>query len=308
MDGILIINKPKGYTSHDVVAVVKKIYKEKVGHTGTLDPNATGVLPLLIGQGTKLSYYLINHDKEYVVTLQLGMKTDTADGEGKVLEEQRINEEFIQEKLKKENVEQVLHDFLGEQEQVPPMYSAIKVDGKKLYEYARQGKKVTIEPRRIKIYEIQLMHIKEEEKQIVFRVKCSKGTYIRSLCEDIADKMGTIGFMKELQRTIVGNFHIEDTIELEMLKENKDNIQFLKEKIISIEEFFKENNENDFICGAEEIQLNQKRLELFLNGVKLSYHLKNGLYRVYNEENRFIGIGIIKNNFLKREIIVEKEK
>lgn len=308
MDGILIINKPKGYTSHDVVAVVKKIYKEKVGHTGTLDPNATGVLPLLIGQGTKLSYYLTNHDKEYVVTLQLGMKTDTADGEGKVLEEQRLNEEFIQENLKKENVEQVLHDFLGEQEQVPPMYSAIKVDGKKLYEYARQGKKVTIEPRRIKIYEIQLIHINEEEKQIVFRVKCSKGTYIRSLCEDVADKMGTIGFMKELQRTIVGNFHIEDTIELEMLKENKDNIQFLKEKIISIEEFFKENNENDFICGAEEIQLNQKRLELFLNGVKLSYHLKNGLYRVYNEENRFIGIGIIKNNFLKREIIVEKEK
>lgn len=133
MDGIILINKPKGCTSHDVVYKVKKIFNEKVGHTGTLDPNATGVLPLLIGEGTKLSKYLIEHDKIYKVTLKLGVKTDTADIEGNVIEEKVVDKE----KLDFNNLEEVLKTFLGKQEQIPPIYSAIKVDGKKLYEYAR---------------------------------------------------------------------------------------------------------------------------------------------------------------------------
>ncbi len=234
MDGILVVNKPKGYTSHDIVAIVKKIYKEKVGHTGTLDPNATGVLPLLIGKGTKLSSYLTNHDKEYKVILKLGVKTDTADVEGKIIEEQELNEKYIKEKLTEENVKKVLKSFLGEQKQIPPMYSAIKVNGKKLYEYARKGEKVTVEPRNINIYEIKLIAINLKEKEIEFQVKCSKGTYIRSLCEDIAQKLETVGFMKELQRTAVGEFYLDNAISIETLQENKDNMSFLEQQLIDL--------------------------------------------------------------------------
>ena len=135
MNGIIVINKPKEYTSHDVVAKVKKILNvKKVGHTGTLDPNATGVLPLLLNQGTKLSKYLIEHDKEYEVTLKLGIKTDTADGEGKIIEDKEVNWEILNKNI----IEDTLKLFIGKQKQIPPMYSAIKVNGKKLYEYARQ--------------------------------------------------------------------------------------------------------------------------------------------------------------------------
>lgn len=295
LDGIIVTNKPKGCTSHDVVNKVKKILGEKVGHTGTLDPNATGVLPLLVGKGTKLSYYLVEHDKEYVVTLQLGKKTDTADCEGNVIEEKDVKEDS----LIKENVEKVLNSFLGKQEQVPPMYSAIKVNGKKLYEYARKNETVEIKPRKIEIYEIELLSICKEEKQIAFKVKCSKGTYIRSLCEDISQKLNTVGYMKELQRTIVGNFYIENSITIEELEQNKDNAEFMKKHFINIEDFFK-NEDNS-------IKLNSRKLELFLNGVKLTYQLKDGLYRIYNENKKFVGIGMAKNNLLKREIIVENQ-
>ncbi len=301
MNGILVVNKPKGYTSHDIVAIVKKIYKEKVGHTGTLDPNATGVLPLLIGQGTKLSYYLINHDKEYMVTLQLGQKTDTADSEGSVIEEQNLEENLVREMLSKNNVENILKLFLGEQEQTPPMYSAIKVKGKKLYEYARKGQEVKIEPRKIVIYEIELLSINLENRQIEFRVKCSKGTYIRSLCEDIAQKLGTIGFMKELQRTVVGEFSLSDAITIENLQDNCENKKFLNEHLITIEEFFKKYADNVLI-QSQEIELDTNKLTLFENGVKLKMNIKNGLYRVYSNK-KFIGIGTIENNYLKREII-----
>ena len=150
LDGIIVVNKPKGCTSHDVVNKVKRILNEKVGHTGTLDPNATGVLPLLVGKGTKLSYYLIEHDKEYVVTLQLGTKTDTADGEGNVIEQKKVEKEVLED----EKIKNVLHSFLGKSRQIPPMYSAIKVNGKKLYEYARKNETVKIKPREIEIYEI----------------------------------------------------------------------------------------------------------------------------------------------------------
>ncbi len=293
LDGIIVINKPKGCTSHDVVSKVKKILNEKVGHTGTLDPNATGVLPLLVGKGTKLSYYLIEHDKEYVVTLQLGAKTDTADCEGNVIEEETVKEDS----LIKDNIEKILESFLGKQQQVPPMYSAIKVNGKKLYEYARKNETIEIKPREIEIYKIELISILKAEKQIIFKVKCSKGTYIRSLCEDIAKKLNTVGYMKELQRTIVGNFNIENSITIEELEYNKDNEKFMKKHFIKIEDFF---------AGEENsIKLNSRKLELFLNGVKLTYQLKDGLYRIYTENEKFVGIGMVKNNLLKREIIVE---
>ena len=183
MDGLLIINKPKGYTSHDVVNKVRKVLNiKKVGHTGTLDPNATGVLPILIGNATKISKYLVEHKKTYIATIELGKKTDTGDIEGKVIEEDT--------NLKKINTDEIktcLNSFLGNQIQVPPIYSAIKVKGKKLYEYAREEKKVDIPSRRIEIYNIELKNFNGKD-EIVFEVECSKGTYIRTLCEDIAKK------------------------------------------------------------------------------------------------------------------------
>ena len=145
MDGIIVVNKPKGCTSHDVVSKVRWIVKEKVGHTGTLDPLATGVLPLLIGKGTLCSKYLIDHDKEYEVSLKLGVATDTMDAEGKVPKEKEVDDSI----LEKSNVEKILSSFVGKQEQEPPMYSAIKVAGKKLYEYARMGEKIEVPKRNI---------------------------------------------------------------------------------------------------------------------------------------------------------------
>lgn len=185
MDGIILINKPKEWTSHDIVNKVKKILNEKVGHTGTLDPMATGVLPLLIGKGTLCSKYLINHNKTYKVKLELGKKTDTADTEGKIVEEKEVTNKMLEKTVIKE----VLNKFLGKQEQIPPIYSAIKVNGKKLYEYARKGQTVEIKPRQIEIYSIELLSIDKKLKQIEFEVSCSKGTYIRSLCEDIGNKL-----------------------------------------------------------------------------------------------------------------------
>ncbi len=294
MDGIILINKEKGCTSHDVVNKVKHIFNEKVGHTGTLDPNATGLLPILVGKGTKLSAYLINHDKEYEVTLKLGIKTDTADSEGKVINEQNVDNSMMQS----EKIVKVLDSFIGKQMQTPPIYSAIKINGKKLYEYARKNIEVEIEPRQIEIFSIQLDEINEDEKIICFTVKCSKGTYIRSLCEDIAERLGTIGYMKELNRVEVGIFDIKNSIKIEELDNNKDNEDFLKRNLISIEELFiKLYGENNTIF------LSDGKLNLFLNGVKLKYSLKNGDYRIYNEKNEFIGIGSIQNSQLKREII-----
>lgn len=297
MDGIILINKEKGCTSHDVVNKVKHIFNEKVGHTGTLDPNATGLLPILVGKGTKLSAYLINHDKEYEVTLKLGIKTDTADSEGKVINEQNVDNSMMQS----EKIVKVLDSFIGKQMQTPPIYSAIKINGKKLYEYARKNIEVEIEPRQIEIFSIQLDEINEDEKIICFTVKCSKGTYIRSLCEDIAERLGTIGYMKELNRVKVGIFDIKNSIKIEELENNKDNEDFLKRNLISIEELFiKLYGENNTIF------LSDRKLNLFLNGVKLKYSLKNGDYRIYNEKNEFIGIGSIQNSQLKREIIAWK--
>lgn len=295
MNGVILINKEKNCTSHDVVNKIKYIFNEKVGHTGTLDPNATGLLPILIGKGTKLSYYLINHDKEYEVTLKLGERTETGDSEGNVIEVQDVKNE----KLEETNVKHVLNLFLGKQQQIPPMYSAIKIKGKKLYEYARKKIDVEIKPREIEIYNIELKRIELNEKLIYFKVKCSKGTYIRSLCEDIAKKLGTVGYMKELNRMKVGIFNIEDSIDIKELEQNKDNEEFFNKHVISIEQLFIKLYGKD-----NEIRVNNKKLELLLNGVKLTYKLNDGLYRIYNEENEFIGIGSIKDNLLKREICI----
>ena len=292
MNGILIINKEKGCTSHDIVYKVKKIFNEKVGHTGTLDPLAEGVLPILIGKGTLCSKYLINHDKKYVVNLALGQKTETADLEGKIIEQKNIPDKS----LTQSKIEKVLKSFIGKQQQMPPIYSAIKVNGKKLYEYARKGQNVEIKPREIEIYDIKLINIDAQKKQIQFEVFCGKGTYIRSLCEDIAEKLETVGYMESLKRIQVGDFKIEESLKIQELEENKEDTKYLESKIISVEEIFK---------NKEKIKLDDKKMQLFLNGVKITQNQENDIYRIYDKNEKFIGIGIIQDKLLKRDIILD---
>ena len=300
MNGIILINKTQNLTSHDIVYKVKKIVKEKVGHAGTLDPMATGVLPILIGKGTLCSKYLINHDKIYETTIQLGKKTDTADSEGMVIEEKEVKKDNLQE----ENIQTVLNTFIGKQEQIPPMYSAIKVNGKKLYEYARKGEKIEIKPRNIEIYALDLLNIDKDKKQITLKISCSKGTYIRSLCEDIAKSLDTVGYMLKLNRIKVDKFDIEKSITLKEIENSNNSYESINKHLITIEELFNEN---------EELILDNKRLLMFLNGVKLKINKKDGVYRIYvnnlNKELRdieFIGIGVVSDGFLKRDIIIKE--
>lgn len=291
MNRIFILNKPLEFTSQDAVSKLKKILNQKkAGHTGTLDPMATGVLPILVGETTKLSKYLIEHKKTYIAVLKLGTCTDTGDSEGKIIEEKKVNIE----NLIKDKVEFVLNEFLGKQIQTPPIYSAIKINGKKLYEYARNGMEVEIPKREIEIYNIKLIKLDKNEKEIEFEVECSKGTYIRTLCEDIAKKLDTIGYMKSLIRTKVNNFKLEDTITFEDLENNKNNEEWLLHKSYTMEEIF------DYL---PKLELNDRKKELFLNGVQLTFREKDGLYNIYNNKN-YLGTGTIKNELLKRDIII----
>lgn len=270
MNGILIVDKKIGETSFDVIRDVRKKYNmKKVGHTGTLDPMATGVLPILLGDATKLSDFLMDHDKEYVAILKLGKKTNTGDSEGEVIEEGKIP------KLETSKIEVVLKEFLGTSMQTPPMYSAIKVNGKKLYEYARAGEEIERNKRKIEIFKIELISYKDDE--IEYKVNCSKGTYIRTLCEDISEKLGTVGYMKSLRRTRVGEFSLEDT-----------------GKIFSIEDVMKNRPKYDLKEGEK----NQ-----FLNGASIKISLEDGLLRVYFN-NLFIGLGKVENGKLKRKIVL----
>ena len=286
MDGIIIINKEKNWTSNDVVQKIKGKFHEKVGHTGTLDPLATGVIPVLIGKGTLLSKYLVNHDKEYIATIKLGEKTSTGDLEGDVIEKQNVDdfileENFVNSKLKK---------FVGIITQTPPIYSAIKVNGKKLYEYARKGQNIEIPKRNIEIYNIELISISKKEYEIRYKVHCSKGTYIRTLCEDIAKELGTVGFMKDLQRVRVGDFSIDNSLKISEIDSNEK----LEKNFISIEKFF---------YNKESIELDDIDLKKFLNGVKIHLSKPNNVYRIYFQD-RFVGIGEVVNNTLKRDIVI----
>ena len=252
------------------------------GHTSQLSSNIDSMLFLSLTSGRN-SKYLIEHDKEYEVVLQLGVKTTTADEEGEIIEEKEV----LKESLEQLEIERILKSFIGKIKQMPPKYSAIKVNGRKLYEYARKGQEVEIKPREVEIYNIEITNIQKEKKQIEFKVSCSKGTYIRTLCEDIAEKMRTVGYMKELKRTKVGDFNIEQAITLGQLQE-KENI-----KIITIEEMFKDK---------EEIILEDSKITLLLNGVKMNMEKPNGIYRIYNKQNKFIGLGIVQNKILKIDI------
>jgi len=226
ISGIININKPKGYTSQDIVSIVKKLTKCKAGHTGTLDPNATGVLPVCLGRATKIADYIMAGDKEYAAEVILGSATDTQDATGTVIDKKTADVDFAK-------IKDVLQEFIGTIEQIPPMYSAIKIGGKKLYEYARQNVEIERKPRQIKISGIDILS-ENLPDSFKIRVNCSKGTYIRTLCADIGEKLGTLAHMGDLERTRSGSFCIEDSISLEELEINVRNGNF-QEHIITID-------------------------------------------------------------------------
>ena len=283
MNGILNVYKPTGMTSFDVVRKIRRISSvKKVGHAGTLDPEASGVLPVCIGKGTKAIDYIMGDYKIYEAELKLGVITDTYDREGKVLQESEVN-------VSEEEIIRVIDSFVGEIKQVPPMYSALKVNGKKLYELARAGIEIEREARNIVIYDIDIIDVKIP--YVRFRVKCSKGTYIRSLCYDIGELLKCGGMMWNLQRTATGQFHIEDAINIEDL--NEENIS---KHIIPIEKAFQNN---------KRIIIEDRFIKFLINGVvvkdkaltcKFEAH---STYSIYNNNNDFIGIAERSNEGVK---------
>ena len=215
INGIVNIYKEKGYTSHDVVAVLRKVVgQKKIGHTGTLDPDATGVLPVCLGRATKVCELLTDHDKTYEALLLLGKTTDTQDISGEVLEERDPGD------LTEEEVRSCIESFIGEYDQVPPMYSALKVNGKKLYELAREGKTVERKSRKVQIHGIRILEM--NLPHVRMEVDCSKGTYIRTLCDDIGEKLQVGGCMEELERTKVGRFLKEDAVTLDEVRQKME--------------------------------------------------------------------------------------
>lgn len=284
-NGILNIDKPQGITSHDVVDVIRKIFPNtKVGHTGTLDPLATGVLPICIGEATKLTNNITAENKEYKVQMLLGIETDTYDITGKIILANVVKEDeiYIKERIKR---------FVGKQLQTPPMYSAIRVAGKHAYALAREGKEVKLEPREIEIFSIENIEVNLQSKIVSFDVSCTKGTYIRSLVNDIGKNIGCGATMMELRRIRTGNFSIEDSIPLY----DYLNLEYfdMLDKIISIEEYYKE---------AKKVVLDESDYSKFLNGVVLDLETNEKIVRIYLK-NTYKGLGIVEDNKLKRYII-----
>lgn len=256
MQGLLLLNKPQGLTSFSAVARLRYLAKEKrVGHTGTLDPMATGVLPVFFGRATALSGLLLDQDKRYVAQIKLGLTTDTDDITGKILTEKAVN-------ITNTQLESALKYFTGKISQIPPMYSAIKKDGVRLYELARKGKSVEITPREVEIYEIRLLSGLDEDYSFKIEVSVSKGTYIRSLARDIGEYLGCGATLKGLERSYAAGFDIENCVKLEDL--NEDNIS---EYIIS---------EENAVVGLDKINVTEKQAVRFCNGGQLGFdRLKN---------------------------------
>ncbi len=297
INGVINIYKEAGFTSHDVVAKLRGILRQKkIGHTGTLDPAATGVLPVCLGKATKLCDVISNWDKTYIATLLLGRETDTEDTTGKTLKESEVN-------VTEEEISEIIMSFLGSYDQIPPMYSAKKVNGKKLYELARQGIEIERKSCHVTIQDIEILSI--NLPYVEFKVSCSKGTYIRSLCRDIGAKAGCGGCMDKLIRSRVSDFYMEEAFTLSQIEDMRDSDQ-LMENIRSIDSVFP---------FYKAIVVNEKGQKSLMNGntVDLSYceeiesdmaEIPLGeeiLYRVYDWEKHFIGLydkmekeGIIK--------------
>ncbi len=281
INGVINVYKEAGFTSHDVVAKMRGILRQKkIGHTGTLDPDAVGVLPICLGRGTRLCDMLADHDKVYEAILRLGICTDTQDMSGTVLQEREIC-------VTNEDIEICIASFLGEQMQIPPMYSAIKINGKKLYELAREGKEVERQARKVVFYDIEILKI--DLPNVTIRVHCSKGTYIRTLCNDIGEKLGCGGCMEKLLRTRVERFDLKDAKTLDEIRELAEQ-GTLADIIIPVDEMFSD-------CIA--IYTTKEGDKLVHNGNSFSDEfaqmqeksIKHGKQvRIYDSEKNFIGI------------------
>ncbi len=296
-DGIININKEKNMTSHDVVNIVRrKLGIKKVGHTGTLDPMATGVLPICIGKATKLASFITDGNKVYHVHMKLGISTDTYDITGKVLDRREVD-------VLEAQIREVVLSFVGEQEQVPPMYSAIKQGGKKLYELAREGKTVERKARKINIFYIDKLEIEGEE--ISFEVACSKGTYIRSLVFDIGEKLGTLATMTELERVSVsGGYSIDKAIKVSDFKEASE--AEIRAHITTLEEYFADLDKikideklHKYLYNGNKLVLPAKKIELMLSEETIEGRLGVNVYSAYDE---YMGVYTLKKSAGKYEL------
>lgn len=277
--GVINIYKEAGYTSHDVVAKLRGILKQKkIGHTGTLDPQAQGVLPVCLGKGTKLCDLLADHDKEYEAVLRLGITTDTQDMEGNVLQESSVQ-------VSEEEVRTCILSFQGEQMQVPPMYSALKVNGKKLYELAREGKVVERKARPVVFHKIEVLWM--ELPKVKIRVQCSKGTYIRTLCNDIGEKLGCGGCMEELLRTRVERFALEDAVKLDEVQKAMEE-GTVDSLILPVDRMFDRYPVAKTTAQGNLLVHNGNRL--FSELLQKEPEAESGYVRVYDSEDTFIGL------------------
>jgi len=283
MNGIIVIDKPQGRTSHDMVSFMRRMtHIRRIGHTGTLDPMATGVLPVCIGSATKAADMLTLSDKCYRAELILGKTTTTLDSEGEITGEFEVN-------VTENEIRAAIMSFVGEIEQIPPMYSAIKRDGKKLYELAREGVEIEREPRIVTINSIDIAEI--DGGRIVIEVSCSKGTYIRTLCDDIGKKLGTGAYMSALRRTKTGCFTLENAYTLEQIEKMAAE-GTLKAALTSVDALF---------AGYDAIYLNEKQTRSIKNGVRMSWRGKQEgqLLRLYDNNRQFICVSRIEDERLK---------
>ena len=279
MNGIINVLKPSEMTSHDVVSFIRRTFNmKKVGHTGTLDPNAAGVLPICIGKATRVAEYFDDFNKSYRGEITLGSSTDTQDMYGVVLE-------TSDKKVTEDEINAVFEQFKGDMKQTPPMYSAIKIDGKKLYELAREGKTIERKQRDITIYDIEILKNYNNER-ILFDVDCSKGTYVRTICNDIGERLGTLGHMSFLMRTKVGNFCIKEAYTLDELEKLKEK-DMLETTLLPLD---------TALLQYESIEFSESNSKSLKNGLKLrvdnseNKYTPDQLVRVYSE-SEFIGVG-----------------
>jgi len=283
INGVLNLNKPTGKSSHDMVYFTRRLYKiKKVGHTGTLDPEASGVLPMLIGTATKLSDLLLNHDKKYRAILKLGVSTDTMDAAGKILKICDTLPEF-------KKVQETCESFTGEIMQTPPMYSAIKVNGRKLYEYARNNISLDLPPRKINIYELTCEQANKPGEYIL-NISCSKGTYIRSLCNDIGEKLNCGGIMSELCRTNSGIFDIAQAYAPEYLQ----NLENPESVLISCEDVLKNFTDKKINLDAFYSRLAKNGAEIYLKKLNLNFNIGEEIL-MYDDKNNIFAFGKIKD-------------
>lgn len=288
LNGILLLDKPLMLSSNHAIQKIKKQFNiRKVGHTGTLDPLATGLLPICMGQATRISRFLINSDKTYRALIMLGTRTSTGDKEGEIIEtcssDVSTNTAYI---------DKVLKSFIGEQKQIPPMYSALKHNGERLYKLAQKGLNVSRKARSINIYSIDLISINDDYLEVI--IECSKGTYIRTLAEDIAKKLGTVGHIDQLRRLNIKCFHDQSMFSFNQIMKAKSINQFLLPIDIPLKHLakkdFSESESSMFINGLS-IQTNQRS------------NNESDYIRIYNDESVFLGLGLYSNGYIKPKIV-----